>query len=256
MSKSISDLIDEGDFHGIKSALERDPSRVAENLGYDQPIHIAASENKAVIVELLIQNGADPNSPNQRLRTPLHLASELGPETVRVLLKYGAKPDCYDKDGYTPIAWAIEGSQREGRESVRLLLAAGARYGLLEAAAMGDLQSVRDILRRDPDAIAKEPSKKTLLSMACLVADDDNTEQAKDGERIVQLLLANNIPLSIETIENHAIAVETLGKMALGRILRGYAMARPVDRQIVIVSNHLYLNLDTSDAILHHRHRA
>jgi ankyrin repeat protein len=196
MDKSISAMIDENDVLGIEQALNRDASLVHENQGYDQPIHNAAGDNKAEIVEILLRHGADVNAKNERLRTPLHLAAELGPETVRVLLKYGAKPDNYDKDGYTPIAWAIEGSQPEGQEVVKLLLAAGARYGLLEATAMGDYSTVQTILRSDSDALAKEPSKKTLLSMACLVCLSGKSERTENGMKIVQLLLANNILLS------------------------------------------------------------
>ena len=57
------------------------------------------------IVQLLLDNGADPNSTNNNNRTPLHSAVFINPnkEFIELLLQYGANPNIEDIDGETPI---------------------------------------------------------------------------------------------------------------------------------------------------------
>ncbi|MDR2795069.1 MAG: ankyrin repeat domain-containing protein [Holosporaceae bacterium] len=62
------------------------------------PLHIAALEGHAKIVELLIGLGADPNALN-RNGTPLHLAVSKGHiHTIKILLAHGAKLGLYNND--------------------------------------------------------------------------------------------------------------------------------------------------------------
>ncbi len=62
------------------------------------------------IVLLLLESGANPNRPYPETdgkKMPLHRAVALGAvSVVKALLDYKASPDCYDKNGCTPLALA------------------------------------------------------------------------------------------------------------------------------------------------------
>ena len=81
-------------------------------------------ENAVIIIQRLLEHGADPNIPNDAHRTPLHEASSRGSlEVARLLLSYGAKVDEKDEDGKTPLQVAESESHEE---LMKLLLAHGA----------------------------------------------------------------------------------------------------------------------------------
>lgn len=55
------------------------------------PLHFAVEKNALKCVELLLDNGANPNTPQVYTETPLHVAAALGHiESMEMLLKYGA----------------------------------------------------------------------------------------------------------------------------------------------------------------------
>ena len=76
--------------------------------GNDESPIILALENGLVdVTELLIKNGADPNSESNNKKTPLHIASLLGlTEIAKILLKAGARTDTKDFLGHYPIHYA------------------------------------------------------------------------------------------------------------------------------------------------------
>jgi len=219
MEKSIQELMDQNDLSGIESALSSDASLANANEGFDQPIHIASGDGKAEIVALLLRYGANVNAKDEDNRTPLHRAAQLYPRVAQVLLEYGADPNVYDDYGYSPIAWAVLGQQPEGETVINLLRAGGARYGLLEAVAMGDLSRVTAILQNDHDAVAKAPSPETLISMACL---NGRYGVLQDRVEIVRLLLSNRIGLSSEVVETHVSACDNYGLNVIADLLRAY----------------------------------
>jgi ankyrin repeat protein len=60
------------------------------------PLHFAARENQADILETLLKAGADPNVKHERGHPPISEALKAQPpvlESVEVLLKYGAKTE-------------------------------------------------------------------------------------------------------------------------------------------------------------------
>ncbi|QLQ77868.1 hypothetical protein HG537_0A01150 [Torulaspora globosa] len=73
-------------------------------------LHIVAKEGgPAELIELLVRHGADPNGvDNFNVWTPIFYAIQEGhAETVKVLLKYGARLDITDEQGLGPLYYAI-----------------------------------------------------------------------------------------------------------------------------------------------------
>lgn len=123
------------------------------------------------IATLLLDAGADPNAsiseawgcPSEHGQTALHVAiSCRRPEVLRVLIAHGADPNRRDDSGRTPlllaaleensvIGWPFPLPEAIGNELSRLLRDAGARVGLAEAAALGELETVTDLLEAGLD---------------------------------------------------------------------------------------------------------
>ncbi|TYZ63509.1 hypothetical protein PybrP1_010321 [[Pythium] brassicae (nom. inval.)] len=90
------------------------------------PLHWAAVNGAAAVVELLLEAGADPNFQDARGRSPLHWAARLNRvEVVRCLLAKGAQPGLADLDLLTPLVCAAF-ARDASRELFAALVAAGA----------------------------------------------------------------------------------------------------------------------------------
>ncbi|MBM3812107.1 MAG: ankyrin repeat domain-containing protein [Acidimicrobiia bacterium] len=72
------------------------------------PVHAAAAGGHFRILELLVQNGADVNQPQQQGWRPLHAAAQNGDEpAVRLLLSAGANRQTRADNGQTPLDLAM-----------------------------------------------------------------------------------------------------------------------------------------------------
>ena len=76
-----------------------DPNAMARSFG--TPLHVSSWFGKPEIARILLEQGANPNTPDYSGRTALHEASE---NTIaELLLEYGANVDARDKKGWTPL---------------------------------------------------------------------------------------------------------------------------------------------------------
>lgn len=83
------------------------------------PLNYAAEKNQAVLIQWLIEHGAEVNRANNTGFTPLHHAAESGSlAAAEALLKLGADLKAANRSGATPLAVA----RREGKAEVVLLL--------------------------------------------------------------------------------------------------------------------------------------
>lgn len=110
-------------------------NRLSKRSGWT-PLHLAASTGNASAAAVLLQGGADPNTPDKRGLPPLMVTAtskqwkldrgskqEDYAAAVTALIKGGAKPDWQDKDGRTAL---MQAAARQYAPSVRALLAGGA----------------------------------------------------------------------------------------------------------------------------------
>jgi len=210
-----------GDLTACESILAKSPTLVTKEFEGMQPIHWAAQENQAEVVEYLIGQGADVDAlGGEEGRTPLHFAACEGVATTRVLVEHKADLNAIDLLGYTPLALTISEQQDESEEVVELLREAGAEYGLIEAAGMGDLERVREIFAEDPNVVAKAPSKELLMTLLLYVG---NFGTISAREKILKLLFDHGLKLSPEEVQRHATSCETSNIGRFGELLRKYA---------------------------------
>ncbi|HEX2075912.1 MAG TPA: ankyrin repeat domain-containing protein [Geodermatophilus sp.] len=179
-------LIAADDVDAVRSAVAEAPrllSGTVERAGERgwTPLHLAVAENRAEIVRLLAEAGADLGARTEHDRTPLHVALEFAPDLVVLLRELGAPVDAAsaaylddveqlarELDRGAPLAdpvtgvdlltWAAYGG---AGAAVRLLLERGADAdgGALHAAAGAARPEVvrlllaagADVDRRDPD---------------------------------------------------------------------------------------------------------
>ncbi len=99
--------------HGADvGAVARNPMKV-------MPLHSAAAAHSGEIVRLLLENGADPNVPQEGGWVPLHEAAQIGDkEMVKALVQHGADPKMRSAAGKTPADMAHE----KGHEDILNLL--------------------------------------------------------------------------------------------------------------------------------------
>ena len=125
----------------VVGSLERARSLLAANPGQVnafspdgfQPLGLAAFFKQAQMVQLLLENGAEVNTPSSNAQKvpPLNSACASGSlEIVRMLLAHGADPNLRQAGGFVPLHSAAQNGQVE---LIALLLEHGAEINLRAA---------------------------------------------------------------------------------------------------------------------------
>lgn len=101
----------------INILLKKDKTLINEtdNNGKDTALHWAIMKDFPSTVELLLNNGANPNQKNSSGQTPLHYAALYENMDAAIILveKYNADKDLKDEDGKTAADFADENEFRE-----------------------------------------------------------------------------------------------------------------------------------------------
>ncbi len=158
-SASLQAAIKGGSFKDIQGIVEH-IDEVSLNTVFNgmTPVMTASSVGDARIVELLLNNGANPNKRGSADRTALQYAAEKNHIAVaRKLLEFGADIDAYDNTRLTPLIMAAD---RGYTDLGILLIESGADVNiqhvqgwtaLIDAASNGNMKLVRHLLTAGAD---------------------------------------------------------------------------------------------------------
>jgi len=164
-----------GDLDQIKRHLYWDTDVNRPDAEGDYPLHVAARRGRVVIAEMLLDQGADPNSRNLAGSTPLRTALEQGKTQVaQVLTRKGAADEVQD------LLFTLVREGVSSRDSLQFLLERGARIddrdpqgdaALHIAVRRNQLLLVKRLLDQGADVNLTDGAGRTPLAIA--VANDN-----------------------------------------------------------------------------------
>lgn len=162
--KDILDAAVSGDTAQVASILDNDPSQIEFQPFGETPLSIAVRRDKAEVVKLLLDRGANANHRGNNGRTPLHSVADGGElDIATILLSHQPDVEALDDMGRSPLQMAaIMGHN----DVAQLLIEHGAVYDIATAVILGDVSRVREIIRIDPTAISRCRFKNDLLTDA------------------------------------------------------------------------------------------
>jgi ankyrin repeat protein len=108
-NNSFFKLITDGNLEDIISIIKKNPKIVnSTNKDGQTALHVATYNTQYTneVVNILLKNGANPNSKDILKRTPLHLSRWA--DASKALVNAGATVDARDKDGRTPLHYVSE----------------------------------------------------------------------------------------------------------------------------------------------------
>ncbi len=191
LDDELRSAAEDGNIEDVKKFLDAGANVNAQGQRktiYDgTPLNNASEEGHDEIVKFLISKGANVNANNIGY-TPLHaaIASNYGngphKTTVEILIENGANINAKSKNGFTPLDAAIlvERRKKLGNEISDLLRSQGARSeaetSLPVAASLGDVQSIKKLLKAGSDINKPTSSGSTLLHIAASYGHKNATE--------------------------------------------------------------------------------
>ena len=125
-AQNIFEALRQGNIETVKVLVEKAPTILDSRDGDGMtPLHHAARDGNAVLVDYLIDKGAKTEIQTNQGKTPLHLAATFDrKDAVATLLKRGAALDTRDPYGRT--AFVLCARERGGAATAKVLLDAGA----------------------------------------------------------------------------------------------------------------------------------
>jgi ankyrin repeat protein len=129
-SQAIHIAAEKGDLAGVQAAVAGDPKCIeAKGEWGCRPLHIAAEKGRVEVVGYLLEKKANPHARDWLTWTALHRSAYGGQkQTARLLLDAGAGINVKDRQGFTPLHWAVYESLGSpgAADTAKLLVVRGA----------------------------------------------------------------------------------------------------------------------------------
>ena len=218
--QEVAESIKGGSDVNIRSSLVRHGAGA-------RPLHLAAKNTHAGIVEALISAGARVGAKMADGASVLHLAAlnkKEAPGIIDVLIKEGGLVDALDKEGASPLAWALRPRVTGGSGGVaaaKRLLNHGAGWATFAsckthplAEAVGALQENAVVFMIENGAPVSEMGRGPVWALRALVdrasfryhGEGESARKALDQAlRIAEALLAAGCPVDDPELINHGL---------------------------------------------------
>ncbi|CAN5634957.1 hypothetical protein BH09VER1_BH09VER1_15390 [soil metagenome] len=251
-------LAKERDFGNIVTAIEEEERFRRESMSCPNATVSAAQDelNEAIergdMAAALAMLEADPGLAQACDReggTPLHKACEVGAlAVIDWLLEHRANPRKEDLKGQTPLERAVRGvywKKRERRfsfpEIAHCMIRHGAPLSPIVAAALGDLEALRELHERDPKAMTDESRNEAgVLSVAVMFGKPEAVKLLLDlGLDPDERRRLHNVEAEVPSWGHPLWLAAAFGEYEIASLLleRGadpkgevYASGNPVDR--------------------------
>ena len=224
-----------------KWLLEQGATGFGDASDPSSPLNLAALQGGPAMVELLLDEDADPNVLDENQQTPLHraVAGDGDLRVVQLLVAAGAKLNIPNKDGVTPVRlagirgakpiydWLVE--QNGGAEPYPAIPAADAKQPLVIEEAIRDLSSKQRAVR---DAAMRRLALHQKVAMPLVLK---TIEVGGPFERYMEALPAMGpeaqaaIPLLAARLSDEKLALGLL--ITINRIKPGASEELPEDQK-------------------------
>ncbi len=167
----LRDAAGKGDVVQLSALLDAQPELIDERggEGVRTALHQAVFGNSEAAVKLLLERGANPNIRCEGDNAyPLHFAVEKNRVPImHLLVEHGA--DTVGEGDYHELGvlgWATAWEYcRPDLETVTYLLAHGARHNIFSAVSVGDVETVRSLIARQPDDLDRRMNGSLMRPM-------------------------------------------------------------------------------------------
>lgn len=175
-------------------------------------LYLACLGGNYDIVAILVSACANLEIPNRQGWKAIHAAAAQGNKCIELLLNAGAEKDTPNPRGLTPLQLAIQGTQEEHELVVQILLDSGANFNgrdsnqrtLLHWAAEIGSRSIEVLLKKGMDKDAGDSEESTPLHLSILLKHELCTKILLDsGANIEAVDIKKRTPLHLAAREGH-----------------------------------------------------